>query len=300
MLRNRFSVALLALLLATAMPGSVSAADTSNDTTSQVNAPILQSVPAGGDGEVQTVDLTFPDVIPPGQMPLEAIPQAGSEESTDVQAPGEVAEPVMETQEPPTGGETSTGTDSEEDGTASGTPSVEPEGTLSPEEPTVTEPAIVVAPEGIAPEEPTVTEPAIVVEPEVIVPSEPVVTEPAIIVDELVTEPAIVLEEVVTEPAIIVEPVAAILTINYHGEYAGVEETMTEIVEGYSVGDTVDLAAYIDKILAQFDLIYIGEIENVTVDNAEMNITLNFTLDANKISEEEFLNPSGKGEDDYE
>lgn len=149
------------------------------------------------------------------------------------------------------------------------------------EEPVTTEPAVVV-------EEPVTTEPAVVVE-------EPVATEPAIVVEEpVVTQPAIV----VTEPAIVVEP--ATLTINYYGEYGGKSETVTEKVEGYKVGDTVDLTAFINKMVTEYELLYTGEIKEFTIDNSTANVTLSFTVDPKKISEEEFLNPEGKGADDYE
>ena len=150
-----------------------------------------------------------------------------------------------------------------------------------PEKSTAEEPVVVV-------EEPVITEPTVVVE-------EPVTTEPAVVVEEpVVTEPAIV----VTEPAIVVEP--ATLTINYYGEYGGKSETVTEKVEGYKVGDTVDLTTFINKMVTEYELLYTGEIKEFTIDNVTANVTLSFTVDPKKISEEEFLNPEGKGADDYE
>ncbi len=143
------------------------------------------------------------------------------------------------------------------------------------------------------PEKPTAEEPVVVVE-------EPVVTEPAVVVEEPVaTEPAIVVEEpVVTEPAIVVEP--ATLTINYYGEYGGKSETVTEKVEGYKVGDTVDLTAFINKMVTEYELLYTGEIKEVIIDKTDMNVTLSFTYDLSKRSDDEYLNPEGKGADDYE
>jgi hypothetical protein len=274
MLRNRFSVALLALLLATAMPGSVSAADTSNDATSQVIAPVFQSVSVEGAGNTQNPDMTDPDAFPPEQEPLEDAPPTGSDEPADVQAPGEVAEPAMETQEPSTEVEPPAEPQADEDGTPIETPSFESDGTLPPEESIVTEPAIIVDSEVISPEEdPIVTEPAIVVD-------EPV-TEPAIVVDTeiiapvepIVTEPAIIVEEVVTEPAIIVEPVAATLTITHRltvgDEY--VDEIQT--IEGLETAQTIDLKQY---AVTGAWIECISSLDPITLDGEQNSVTIEY------------------------
>ena len=148
MLRKRFSTALLALLVAAAIPGSAFAEEVENEATIQINAPITQSEPAIGGEEGQTPEAPADELAP-----VEELAPA-----TEVQAPPAEEQPAAEV--PPT----------EE---APAAPIIEPE-VIAPIEEAPAAP--IVEQEEVAPiEEAVVTEAAIVV-PEV-------VTEPAIVVE---------------------------------------------------------------------------------------------------------------------
>lgn len=166
MLRKRFSTALLALLVAAAIPGSAFAEEVESEATTQINAPITLSEPAIGSEEGQTPEIPTTELITEAPAPADTVAPA-----TEIQAPPAEEQPAAEV--PPTV-------------EAPAAPIVEPE-VVAPIEAELAAP--IVEPEVIAPiEEAVVTEPAILV-PEV-------VTEPAIVVPEVVTEPAIVVEPV--------------------------------------------------------------------------------------------------------
>ena len=249
MLRNRFSTVLLTLLLATAIPGTASAADAANDTASQANTPIFQTTPAGGSEEENT------EVISPPQTSEPAAP-AEVEEPADAQAPEEATAPEIQVQEPVAEVQPPVEAEPEEDAEFPETPIAEPEETAPAEEPIVTEPAIIV--------DEAATEPAIIVEPEVVAPVE----------EPVVTEPAIVVEELVTEPAIVVEPVTAALTIT-HRLIVG-DKYLDEIqtIEGLEVGQTVDLKQY---YVAETWIEYISNsIDSITLEEQQNSIILEY------------------------
>ncbi|MEA4987170.1 MAG: hypothetical protein VB095_03860 [Anaerovorax sp.] len=152
------------------------------------------------------------------------------------------------------------------------------------EEPVVEEPAV----ETPVVEEPVVEEPAV----ETPVVEEPVVEEPAVetpVVEEpVVEEPAVetpvveepVVEEVIEELPVVEEvPVAATLTIIYHGQYEDILETIEEKVVGYSVGETVDLHEYIEKMITKEFIVYQGDIHEITLDKSEVTVELNYTYE---------------------
>ena len=157
MLRKRFSTALLALLVAAAIPGSALAEEVENEATIQINAPITQSEPAIGGEEGQTPEAPAAELITEAPAPADTVAPA-----TEIQAPPAEEQPAAEA--PPTV-------------EAPVAPIVDPEVVAQIEEAVVTEAAIVV-PEVVAPIE------------------EAVVTDAAIVVPEVVTEPAIVVEPV--------------------------------------------------------------------------------------------------------
>ncbi|WP_206457779.1 hypothetical protein [Anaerovorax sp. IOR16] len=142
------------------------------------------------------------------------------------------------------------------------------------EEPVVEEPAV----ETPVVEEPVVEEPAV----ETPVVEEPVVEEPAVetpVVEEPIVEEPIV-EEVIEELPVVEElPVAATLTIIYHGQYEDISETIEEKVVGYSIGETVDLNEYIEKMITRDCIVYQGDIKEITLDKSEVTVELNYTYE---------------------
>ena len=90
MLKKRFSTALLALLVVTAMSGSAFAEDVASDQTSQINAPAAQTEPAVVSDETQTSEVT------PTEVAASTTPAAVTEAVTPAEEEATPAAVVVE------------------------------------------------------------------------------------------------------------------------------------------------------------------------------------------------------------